>query len=67
MSADDTLQVWNASTGCHLLTYHPSGWLRENPFDGVRANAVAWSPDGVCLAVAGCDGKIRVLHVEIAS
>ncbi len=50
-SADETVQVWSASTGKALLTYK-----------GQRAIvlAVAWSPDGKRLVSASVDGIVQV-------
>jgi len=48
---DKTVQVWEATTGNHVLTYrlHPAA-----------VNTVAWSPDGQYIASAGQDGIVQV-------
>ena len=50
-SGDKMVQVWDASTGTALLTYHGhTSWV----------NAVAWSPDGQRIASAGWDDTVQV-------
>lgn len=48
---DNTIQVWNATTGKRLLTY--TGHLGS-------IWAVAWSPDGRRMASGGNDGTVQV-------
>ncbi len=50
-SDDLTVQVWDATTGSHVLLY------REHRN---KVNTVAWSPNGVYLASAGLDATVRV-------
>jgi WD domain, G-beta repeat len=45
------VQIWNANTGKHILTY-------DNKGDSVRI--VAWSPDGTRIASGSEDGTVRV-------
>jgi WD40 repeat protein len=54
--AVDTFTTFNSAT---LYTYCGHSLTKTTP-----VIAVAWSPDGTCLAVASYDGKIRVLQVE---
>ncbi len=50
-SNDNTVQVWDATTGGHAFTYHDhSDWV----------NALAWSPDGRRIASGGNDGTVQV-------
>src|SRR5579885_1943744 len=49
-SYDKTVQVWEAVSGRHLLTYHSSAWI----------TAVAWSPDGTKIASGGVDKLVQV-------
>ncbi len=48
---DNTIQVWNATTGKRLVTY--TGHLGS-------VWAVAWSPDGTRIASGGNDGTVQV-------
>jgi len=48
---DNTMQVWDASTGSHLFTC-------TGHADSV--NGVAWSPDGTRLASASIDKTAQV-------
>ena len=50
-SWDKTVQVWDASSGTHLLTY--TGHTD-------RVQSVAWSPDGYHIASAGDDTTVQV-------
>ena len=50
-SADETVQVWDATSGGHAFTYRGHS-------DGVWT--VAWSPDGTLLASGGNDGTVQV-------
>jgi WD40 repeat protein/DNA-binding XRE family transcriptional regulator len=55
---DGTVQIWNAGTGQHILTYRGhahKGILSKTKFVPTIYN-LAWSPDGQCIASAG-DGK----------
>lgn len=47
---DNTVQVWEASSGNHLYT-HSSQY---------RIFAVAWAPDGGCIASGSFDGTVQV-------
>ncbi len=46
-----TVQVWNTTSGYHLLTY-------EGHSDTV--NAVVWSPDGTCVASGSDDRTVQI-------
>ena len=48
-SLDSTVQVWDATSGNQILTYH-SG----------QVVAVSWSPDGKRIATGGIDGTVQV-------
>src|SRR6202035_5417189 len=49
-SSDGTVKIWGALTGNNLVTYTGPSSLRG----GIAAsNAVAWSPDGLLLAIGG--------------
>jgi eukaryotic-like serine/threonine-protein kinase len=48
---DKTIQIWNALTGNHLLTYT----AHDTPI-----KAITWSPDGKNIASAGHDGTIQI-------
>jgi eukaryotic-like serine/threonine-protein kinase len=50
-SLDDTVQVWDATTGTLKLTYR--GHLNN-------VNSVAWSPDGTRIASGGNDKTVQV-------
>ena len=52
---DGTVQVWDALTGAHVVTYrgHPNS-----------INTVAWSPDGKYIVSASKDATIRVWQVQ---
>ncbi len=50
-SDDGTVQVWNATDGGHVFTYHGHS-------SGVAA--VAWSPDGTRIASGGGDHTVQV-------
>jgi tRNA A-37 threonylcarbamoyl transferase component Bud32 len=50
-----------ASTGDCLVWDRPRGRLVELPQPVARASAAAWQPVGGLLAVAGSDGRIRLL------
>src|SRR6266446_3974968 len=49
--SDDTVQVWDATDGSHVFTYHGHR-------DGVQA--VVWSPDGKHIASASLDTTVQV-------
>ena len=62
-SGDQTVRVWDATSGSGVLTYHhllhrdpydPSGYAYEMPV------AVAWSPDGKHLASGYDSGSVQV-------
>ena len=57
-SYDSTVQVWNAATGSHVLTYSGHTW---------RVRAVAWSPDGASIASGGDDGTMQVWDAKDGS
>jgi len=48
---DDTVQVWDATTGERTLTYH-------GHTNGVQA--LAWSPDGKCIASGSWDTTVQI-------
>ena len=48
---DKTIQIWNALTGNHLLTYTAHETIIK---------AITWSPDGKSIASAGQDGTIQI-------
>jgi WD40 repeat protein len=48
---DKTIQIWNALTGNHLLTYTAHE---------TTIRAITWSPDGKSIASAGHDGTIQI-------
>ncbi len=50
-SQDETVQVWDATTGGHVLTYRGHTSI---------VTAVAWSPDGVHIASASQDGAVQL-------
>src|SRR6266699_2209048 len=50
-SQDETVQVWDATTGKRLLTYQGHTSI---------VTAVAWSPDGVHIASASADHTVQV-------
>ena len=50
-SQDETVQLWDATTGGHVLTYRGHTSI---------VTAVAWSPDGVHIASAGQDGAVQL-------
>jgi HEAT repeat protein len=50
-SADNTVQVWDATTGSQLLTYRG----HTN-----RVESVAWSPDGTRIASGNADTTVQV-------
>jgi WD40 repeat protein/Tfp pilus assembly protein PilF len=59
-SIDDfggTIQVWDATTGNHTLTYQPPSW---------QVNSLSWSPDGKYVA-ASVDRHLYVLEVDTTS
>ncbi len=51
---DKTVQVWDATTGDHLLTNHGHAQIILN---------VAWSPDGTRIASASADQTVQVCKV----
>jgi WD40 repeat protein len=57
-SYDSTVQLWNAATGSHVLTYSGHTW---------RVRAVAWSPDGSRIASGGDDGTMQVWDAKDGS
>jgi WD40 repeat protein len=62
-SKDGTIQVWNATTGQHLMTYANSGSMGSTDFTKAGPspwNAVTWSPDGKRIA-SGTNGDLVVL------
>ena len=54
-SNDQTVQVWDANTGKHILTRHHADVVW----------AVSWSPDGQRVASASADGKVRIWNPTI--
>ena len=54
-SADNTVQVWDASTGQHLVTYAGHSG---------HVSSVVWSPDGSRLASGSVDNTVQVWNVN---
>jgi WD40 repeat protein len=54
-SWDNTVQVWDATTGDTLFTYRGHS---------LEVNAVAWSPDGSRVASGGNDHAVQVWQAE---
>jgi WD40 repeat protein len=54
-SWDNTVQVWDATTGDTLFTYRGHS---------LEVNAVAWSPDGSRIASGGNDHAVQVWQAE---
>ena len=52
-SDDQTVQVWSAATGQHVLTYHPAQ-------DAGAVFALSWSPDSTRIASGGKGGHVHV-------
>ena len=52
-SDDQTVQVWSAATGQHVLTYHPA-------LDAGAVFALSWSPDSTRIASGGKGGHVHV-------
>lgn len=61
---DQIVQVWDAITGDHLLTYTGHLDQRRNPFDNTAypyaITALAWSPDSTRIASGAGSGPVRV-------
>src|SRR6266852_4808796 len=56
-SNDGTVRIWDALTGRNIVTYTGPSSLRG----GIAAsNAVAWSPDGLTLAIGGLGPAILI-------
>src|SRR5437762_1023508 len=57
-TANNTLHLWNATTGYHLFTH-------RDPFKTYAwASSLAWSPDGEYVACGSDDRTVRVWQVE---
>ena len=50
-SADNTAQMWDATTGAHVFTYHNHTGI---------VTAISWSPDGKRIATASADATVQV-------
>jgi WD40 repeat protein len=66
-AADGTAKVWDMETGhpLHTLKGHgrsQTSFSLQNPTKEVRA--IAFSPDGTCLATGGEDGVIKLWNAE---
>lgn len=62
-SGDETVQVWDATSGRNVLTYHHL--LHRDPYDPTRHAfempvAVAWSPDSKRIASGYDSGSVQV-------
>ena len=56
-SSDGTVRIWDALTGNNIVTYTGPSSLRG----GIAAsNAVAWSPDGLSLAIGGLGPAVLI-------
>jgi len=53
-SDDRTVQIWDATTGETIFTYH--GHTKE-------VSSVAWSPNGTRIASASYDATVHVWNV----
>jgi WD40 repeat protein len=51
--SDDTVQVWTATDGRHIYTYH-----EHSQGDYLVASRVVWSPDSKRIALEGYDGAV---------
>jgi len=59
---DNTVQVWDVSTGRRILTY--TGHVSKK---GLRTiQAITWSPDGRWLASGGWDGTVQIWDANTA-
>lgn len=58
-SSDNTVQVWDVTSGETLLTYHPY-FVANFP----TLSTVAWSPGGLWLACADYDRRVHVVAIS---
>jgi len=57
-TANNVIQVWDATTGCHMFTH-------SEPFKTYAwTSSLAWSPDGEHIACGSDDKAVRVWQVE---
>ena len=58
-AADDTVQVWDATTGEAKSVYRPSP-EKHTTYSSVKVRYALWSPDGQYLAIGGSDNVVHI-------